>query len=793
MECEEIIRLIRAQGWYENQIAALRVVAARRTAYGECDPPLSPTLRRTLEQAGIKRLWSHQAQAIDLLRRAENTAVVTSAASGKTLCYLIPILEALEANPRACSLLIYPTKALAQDQLRKTAGLLRHTSTTANVYDGDTPASRRPAIRKSSQLIYTNPDMLHQGILPNHPLWATFFSNLRFVVLDEVHTYRGVFGSHVAALLRRLRRVCSHYGSQPVFACCSATVANPKELVTALTGLPFQIVDQDGSPSGRKYFILWNPAAGPDEGGTPNTEATHLLTFFLREGVRSIVFVRARVVAELILRYVKNVLRRRERELGERLMAYRAGYLPEQRRDIERRLFQGDLLGVVATTALEVGVDIGGLEATVMVGYPQTIASTWQQAGRSGRGTEDSLALLILAENALEQYILTHPDYLFQTPSEKTLVSPENRFVLAGHLLCAAYEAPLAEKDLEFFPHQARELLPLLEQEGYLKRRGGKVHTWHWSGSGFPAEEISIRSASGKPFSIRLADSGEELGSVDADRAFYHVHPGAIYLHQGESYLVEDLDLSTRTAMVRPVQVDYYTQPMSHSEVRLGEIFEEKSLGAVAAQFGEAQVSETVVAYRRRRQYTGETLAYEPLTLPPSEYDSLALWLTFPAYDAYGRGLSPRPAASDTSAARFPFDSPQARPPRAETGLALPPVGEILGALHAMEHCMIAVLPLFASCDPFDLGGLSHLAHPDTGAPTIIIYDGYPGGIGLAERGFEILPELLRATRDTIAACACESGCPRCVQSPRCGDNNEPLDKAGALAILEQLCSVTGV
>ncbi len=763
MDCSGLLGKLEQAEWYHSQLAAVRVVKGRKAHYGTLEPPLPESLERRLSERGIKRLFSHQVEAINSLRRGEHTAVMTSTASGKTLCYLLPILEDMEEHPNNCSLLLYPTKALAQDQLRKTRDLIAEQKVVANVYDGDTPVSRRPAIRKSSHLIYSNPDMLHMAILPNHNLWASFFANLRWVVLDEVHTYRGVFGSHTANVIRRLRRVCSMYGAEPMFACCSATVTNAQELVEGLTGLPFQVIDQDGSPSGNKHFALWDPWAeeGTARGGdlSANTEAARLLGFLMREEVRSIAFVRARVIAELILRYVREALRHEDRELAKKLMSYRAGYLPEERREIERRLFNGELLAVVATTALEVGVDIGGLEATVMVGYPFTIASTWQQAGRSGRGTEDSVAILMLYDNALERYLLKHPEFLLDSPVERTLLAAENPFILAGHLLCAAYEGPIGEGDLAFFPEGARELLPVLEEEGYLAPRprpGGRT-AWHWNGAGFPNEQINIRSASGRPYSIRLGETMQEIGSVDGDRAFYHVHPGAIYLHQGESFLVEDLDLAARVAKVRRTRAEYYTQPVSDSDVRLREVWEERKIGGAEARLGEAFVTERVVGYRRRRVFTGEIMEEHPLDLPPNEFNTIAFWLTFPP--GFAKGL---------------------------------PVTDFLGALHAMEHASIAVLPLFAACDRLDLGGFSHLQHPDTGVPTLAIYDSYPGGVGIAKRGYEVLEELLRTTREAIGNCPCESGCPACVQSPSCGDNNEPMDKAGSLAVLEAVVSGAG-
>lgn len=769
MEARQAVEAIRAQPWYAAQIAHLEVVKGRRATFGECEPPLSEKVREWLAAKGIGRLYLHQARAIGLVMTGKHTIVATGTASGKSLCYLVPILEDALLRPQDCSLLLYPTKALAQDQLRKTRELLAHHPVRTDVYDGDTPIQQRGDIRRSSQLIFTNPDMLHLALLPNHGLWSRFFSRLRFVVLDEVHTYRGVFGSHAANLFRRLRRICAFYGSSPTFISCSATVPNPGELAAKLVGLEFEVVDEDTSPCGDKYFLLWNPRlAAPvaparaenegrqsapleraGEGVSPYTDATRLLSFLAKRGVHTIVFVRARQIAELVLRYVRQALEREGPDLADRIMSYRGGYLPEQRREIERALFDGQLMAVVATTALEVGVDMGGLEATLMTGYPGTIASVWQQAGRSGRGEEESLAVLIGMNDPLEQYILAHPRFLFGSASEKAILNPDNPYILAGHLLCAAYEKPLEDVDLEFFGERSRELVQRCMEEGYLR----KLYAWHWDGEGYPAEQVHIRSI-GDIYSIRLVRSGEELGTVEASTAFFEVHPGAVYLHQGQAYVVKELDLQERVAWVEKTEPNYFTEPVEESAVRILAKHQGRKVGEWKASLGEVRVRERVTGFRRRRVYNRELLDVIPLDLPPVEFETQGIWLT-PQVQGIGLGR------------RF----------------------DLVGSLHALEHCLIGVMPLFASCDRYDLGGVSQSNHVDVGCPFIAVYDSYPGGMGLVERGFDVLPQLLETVKETIAGCPCDEGCPGCIQSSRCGSNNEPLDKRGALVLLRTMAA----
>ncbi|MGD9498658.1 MAG: DEAD/DEAH box helicase, partial [Armatimonadota bacterium] len=629
-------------------------------------------------------------------------------------------------------------------------------------YDGDTPGRDRRRIKREAQVVLTNPDMLHVGILPYHHTWADFLRNLEFVVLDEVHTYRGVFGSHTANVLRRLRRICAAYGSNPQFLACSATIGNPGELFTNLTGLQATVVDDDGAPHGRRILMLWEP---PEIRGQPlrrrsaNLEAAELMAELVKAHVRTIVFVLARSVAELILRYARENLAPHE-DLAERVMSYRGGYLPEERREIERRLFSGELLGVVSTTALEVGVDIGGLDAAILTGYPGTISSTWQQIGRAGRGQQDSLGALVVLPGGVHRYLLEHPEYILEAESERALINPQNRYILAGHLLCAAYERPLEDADRALFGDEMEAILEILADPSYREDSDlpfvAKRTKWYWVDPDlYPAGEISLRSTGGPPWSIRLSGKAELLGTVDAGSAFRMVHPGAVYLHAGESYVVEELDLNERTAWVKRRKVDYYTQPMTASQMRvLGWQDERKLPMGGRALLGELEITSRVVGYRKVRQITEQALGTEDLDLPASTIETV--------------GIAIAPGAADVEAL---FAAGR----------------DLMGSLHALEHAMIALLPLFAFCDARDVGGVSESEHEDLGGPVISVYDAYNGGVGIAEAAYDRLDDLLAAVVEQIGSCPCKEGCPECVQAANCGDFNEPLDKQGALLLARRL------
>lgn len=830
MDVHGFLAQLRRQPFYQDQIVHLEPIARRSARFGALAAPLPAELHASLRAQGIERLFTHQAAAVNAARAGQHLVVVTGTASGKTLCYNLPVLETILERPAERALYLYPTKALAQDQLRALGELgcevsgrgsgaagravARPLPVRAGVYDGDTPQGQRSKLRQQGQIILTNPDMLHVGILPNHALWASLFRRLRFVVIDEAHTYRGVFGSQVACVLRRLRRVCALYGSEPLFMAASATIANPGQHLSALTGLTPLVIDDDGSPAGPRSFVLWNPPLlgarrgslvgdrpqqvdRPQQGGlrrSANGEATQLFAALVRNETRTIVFTRARKVAELILRYARAELSKgQDREeqgargggakgrkpprpgaqptpadagsgpggadYPSRIAAYRAGYTPEQRRQIEADLFSGRLLGVTATNALELGIDVGGLDAALLVGYPGTVASLWQQAGRAGRGSAPSLALLIGLDNPLDQYFMRHPADLFGRPHEHALIDPDNVYVLARHLPCAAAEVPLTNiaahdrfDDEALFGPGFVPAMVQLEEQGVLNFHGDR---WTYNGSDYPAEKVSLRSAGGGRFAL-LDESRNyrTLEEIEASSAPQRVHPGAVYLHQGESYLVTRYDAGMGFAVARPAEVDYYTTAREWSDVHILHSIRRRAIPGGNAYFGMVRATSQVIGYRRLRHYSEEVLGEELLELPQTTFETAALW-----WD-----LAPEIAAACQ-----------------RRGL------DFLGGIHAAEHACIGILPLFAMCDRWDIGGLSTPRHADTDAPQIFIYDGFPGGVGIAERGFEELPALWRAAYEVITACPCEAGCPSCIHSPKCGNNNEPLDKAAARLILGML------
>lgn len=753
MDAAGFLETIRSSKSYRGQVVHVQHIPAREPRYRNVDPPVTGAIGDALQRLGINRFYSHQAESIEAVRRGESVVVVTSTASGKTLCYNVPVMEALQANARARALYVYPTKALAQDQL----GKLRQygvTSLKAATYDGDTPRQDRPFIKTTANVVLTNPDMLHVGILPYHTTWSDLFRNLAYVVIDEVHSYRGVFGAHVANIVRRLRRIAAYYGSWPQFVCASATVNNPGKLVSDLTGIEARVIDSDGSPSGERVFVFWNPPFIERKGErrSANSEAVDLFTRLVESGIRTIVFTKARKTAELILRYSKQQFANAGSANAEKIMSYRAGYMPSERREIERRLFSGELLGVTSTTALEVGVDIGGLDAVVMTGYPGSVASTWQQVGRAGRGSEQSLAVLIGLDNPIDQYLMRRPDYFFSSQHERAIVDSQNPYILADHILCAAYELPIENSEVEtLFGERAWEVLGLLGEMGQLSYR----RKWYWTGDSYPASKVNIRSASSETYSIVSVDRAMMLGTVDGASAFETIHPGAVYLHGGESYIVTRLDLDERAAYVERTEVDYYTTPGDKTRVSVGEVLESKRLGNAVLSFGDVAVSNQVTHFWRKQLFTERMLEKVPLDLPETVLETESAWVAIPREltdKLVGRGL------------------------------------DLTGSIHGIEHASIGILPLFALCDRNDIGGVSHPDHPDAGGcAAIFICDGHEGGVGLARAAYDSFAELLSATLETIESCGCDDGCPSCIQSPKCGNNNEPLDKAGAAFLLRGL------
>jgi DEAD/DEAH box helicase domain-containing protein len=711
---------------------------------------LNATVRSALHRAGVTHLYAHQA---DALRNAFEgpTIITTGTASGKSLCFQLPTLEVLTSDRTARALYLYPTKALAQDQARALHAFGLARVIRPAIYDGDTPRAERAAIRKRSNLILTNPDMLHVGIVPNHAAWDDLLANLAFVVVDEAHVYRGVFGSHVGNVLRRLRRVAAIHGTQPRFLLASATIANPVELAERLTGLTdFNLVDNDTAPRAARQVAMWNPPLLDEQLGLRGSalyEAAELFSELITAGARTICFMKSRKGVELILRHA---LDRLDPELGERIAPYRAGYTSGQRHDIERRLSAGELVGVVATDALELGIDIGELDAAICVTFPGTVASLkqmWGRAGRRGRG----LAVYVAGEDALDQFFCRHPDEFLRRPVEAAILDPESPEIYAEHLLCAAHEAPLAAGDEKILGQAWRAHAEELARAGFLRERARGFVLQR--ADDYPAARVALRSASADSFVLIDATSGELLGTIEAVRAYATVHDGAIYMHLGRSYRVLELDLKARRALLEPFTGDYFTQAKRESMTYIERLYEQRRTLGVTLSFGEVVYSETVLGYQRKGLRDHRTIDFQALDLPTVEFPTRALWYELDELIAAG-----------------PF-----------------PAQDLLGALHALEHGQIAVLPLIAMCDRWDIGGLSTNAHPQTGGPTIFIYDGHPGGVGITRRGFDQFQRLVDDARRLIGECPCRAGCPSCVQSPKCGNLNEPLSKHGALELLRRL------
>lgn len=719
-------------------------------------PLARPLPDAVVEALGVPAFWSHQAAAIDLARDGHSVAVASGTASGKSLCFQAPIAEAVAEGLRpATALMLFPTKALAQDQLRSLTAM-QVPRLVAAAYDGDCSPEERSWARAHANVVLTNPEMLHVGLLPHHARWATFFHRLRYVVVDELHTLRGIFGSHVAHLLRRLRRVCEHYGASPTFVFSSATIGEPGRLASELCGLPVAEVVDDGSPRGERLFLVWNPGADQETTGRSVSAArdtAELMSALVTQGHRTIAFCRSRKGTELVAADVK---RRVRADLADAVRPYRGGYLSAERRDIEKRLFSGRLRGVVATTALELGIDVGGLDACVLNGFPGTVASMWQQAGRAGREARTSIAALVAGDDQLDQWFVHHPDELFSRPPEAAVVNPANPHVLRPHLACAAYELPLTPADDRYWPGLLDDAVRDLVLDDSLRlrpphhRRGPAAV---WARRGWPSRDVGLRSAGSDEYRIAQPD-GTLIGTVDGGRAPRLVHPGAVYLHQGRAWRVATLDLDDRVALVDPADGAEYTQPRTTTEISLVAVEQQRRVGTVELGLGPVRVRSQVIGYRRFDAFTGEQLGVHDLDLPPGELVTRAFWYTVPDAVLHAAGLDP---------------------------------ATVPGALHAAEHAAIGILPLFTICDRWDVGGVSTPLLAETGAATIVIYDGYPGGAGVAEMGFAVADRHLAATLEVIERCPCADGCPSCVQSPKCGNGNEPLHKAGAAALLHAI------
>jgi DEAD/DEAH box helicase domain-containing protein len=728
-----------------DELAHLTSEASREARTAPFPDELHPKLRAALAARGVHELYEHQAEAWAAAARGEHVAVVTGTASGKSLAFNLPVLDALAAEPKKRALYLYPTKALAQDQLRSLTEL-KVPRVKPAIYDGDTEAERRWQIRKWSNLVLSNPDMLHVGVLPHHDRWGDVLANLAYIVVDEAHVYRGVFGSHVGNVLRRLRRIARVYGADPQFLIASATIANPAELARSLLGLEVTVVEDDAAPRAERTIALWNPPLLDAELGLRASalgEASRLMAQLVERGLRTLCFAKSRKSAELIHRFT---LDRLGHEWRDRLSPYRAGYTPAQRREIERRLSAGELLGVSATDALELGIDIGLLDCVISTGFPGTVASLRQQWGRAGRRGH-GLAVLVASEDALDQYFMREPETLLERRIEAAILDHTNPRVLDGHVLTAAFEAPLDDADRDVLGDAALEraaLLPELKQTptGYV-----------WGGRDYPAARVPLRSTSPDSFSVVDTTTGSVLGLVERERAFSTVHDGAVYLHLGEAYRVAELDLDARQALVSPFSGDIYTQPKKDTMTAIEEPLRVEQRLGLEVSWGRVAVTEQVIAYQVKQASTQATLDLVALDLPETTFETEAVWFC----------------------------------PDAETLAGIERMPKLLGALHAAEHAMIALLPLWAMCDRWDIGGLSTNVHFQTGLPTIFVYDGHPGGVGITARGFDAFEGWVADTAKMVRGCPCQSGCPSCVQSPKCGNLNDMLDKGAALELLGRI------
>jgi DEAD/DEAH box helicase domain-containing protein len=734
-----------------DRLAYREVLPARAARYGELAQPLHPEVQARLAGRGVERLFTHQARAIDLLRGGTNVVAATGTASGKSLCYQVPIVETVVSGQKDTTLLIFPTKALAQDQLRSLRSWLVP-GLKAVTYDGDTTSNDRAWARKNANVVLTNPEMLHVGILPSHARWATFLKRLRYVVVDELHTLRGIFGSHVAHVLRRLERVCDHYGAQPTFCFASATIGNPAELASALCGQPVETVDDDGSPRAERLLVCWQrPLLDEHTGtrGSANVETAQVLSRFVQAGNPTLAFTRSRRAAEVVAQHARRRLDGDEAGAGERVAAYRAGYLPEERRKLEADLSAGRLVGVAATNALELGIDVGGLDAVVLNGFPGTLASLWQQAGRAGRTGRRSAAVLVAGDDQLDQWYANHPTELTARAPERAVVNPQNPFVLRAQVACAAHELPLVPADERWFGDGLDDAVRSLVHDDLLKPRAKKMY---WAEAVPPAPAVGLRTGSSVEY--RLVDlTGERtIGTVDDARVFSVAHPGAVYLHQGRQYRVERLDTRNHVAILEEYDdADEYTMPRAETDIDVLEDELQAAVGPATVHLGTVEVTSRVIAYQRKQVSTNSVIEVRELDLPPRSLVTRACWYTIPLDAVRSAGIQP---------------------------------SELLGTVHAAEHALIGMLPLFTICDRWDVGGVSTALHQHTGEPTIFIYDGYPGGAGIAELAFDAATRHIAETHALVSDCRCDEGCPSCVQSPKCGNWNEYLDKHGARKLL---------
>lgn len=741
MNVDKFLRHVKSSEWYDGQIVHLEDLPPREARFAPLTPHVHPRVQGVITPDGVGEFYTHQVKAIAHARAQENVVVVTGTASGKTLCYNVPVLETLIDDPDACALYLYPTKALAQDQLRTLEryqqadpGLPLVTGT----YDGDTPPNVRRKLKNEANVLLTNPDMLHAGILPNHGSWSRFLTKLRYVVVDEVHAYRGIFGSNVAHVLGRLNRICEHYGVTPTYVCCSATIRNPRELAERLTGKPMAVVDDDGAPRGPKTFVLWNaPFFGDSavERRSANGEAARLLAELVTHDHQAIAFVRARVVSEIVTRYAQELLDQSSPSRTGLIKAYRGGYLPEERREIERALFSGALRGVVSTNALELGIDIGSMESALLVGYPGTIASTWQQAGRAGRGSDASLVILIPYDSPIDQYMAQHPNYFFGRSPENAVIDPMNAHIVLSHLRAAAFELPITKRDWDTFGEYCGPILKLLEDDRQVRQQGDK---FYWSGPNYPSADVGLRNISDDVYTIidtgpkgRPDAANRVIGTIDEPGAFMQLHTQAVYIHHGETYFVTELDLTKKIAFVEKEDTDYYTQSITEVKIKVEKEELKKQWNASDVYWGDMSVTSVTYMFKKIKFGSRDSLGFGALDLPPQTLDTTGMWI-LPHPETY---------ALIKKAGRVPREG-------------------LLGISNVIKE----VIPLFAMCDTMDIG--ASVDSSAAQAPGIFVHDRFPGGLGFALKAYEILDEIMAACLELIDHCQCEDGCPSCVGSP---------------------------
>jgi DEAD/DEAH box helicase domain-containing protein len=742
---KNFVEFLRNHPQYSPKIAHVEEISAHEAEFSQLTRPPPTAINHYLRANRIFRLYSHQVEAIEAIRHGRNVVVTTATGSGKTLIYNLSVWEEILKDPKIRALYIFPTKALTQDQLdsiQEFTPFCKDGEINAQIYDGDTSAYQRRKIKKNlPHILLTNPDMLQMGILPFHSAWKDFLTGLRFVILDELHTYRGIFGTHMAHILRRLKRILEVYGRGPQFIASSATIDTSEEFAQDLTGENFIRVDRDGAPSGRKYFLLWESEA------SPYTEAAEIFLSCLDQGLKTILFTKARRVTELLISWIKED----RPDLSSKVASYRAGYLPSERRSIEADLFRGKLAGVISTSALELGIDVGALDCCILLGYPGTVISTWQRGGRVGRGQKDALIIMVALDDALDQYFLHHPQDFFARKWEKMIISPKNEPITCEHLPCAAVEHPLSQKDAPVYPENFSLCLDLLEKRGELFRdREGK--RW-FSRKKYPQRDLNIRSI-GETYAIINLKTGKVMGDIDETRLYHECYPGAVYLHRAEEYEILHLNEATRCVYARRRDVDYYTQASSWEKIEIFQSQQKKEVGPLRVLLGKVRVTEQVTGFEKRRKSDRSLISEHLLSLPERSFETISLWLEIPS------GLGEKLTTNGV---------------------------DFAGALHATEHATIAIFPLKVTCDRQDVGGYSFPFHLQTQTAAIFFYDGYPGGVGLVEEAFPIAKDLFQTTLKLIQDCSCERGCPSCCQSPKCGSGNRPLDKRGAILLLGSL------